>query len=62
MNWSDDPVRDYSRWETEQYLKELKRPVCCDCGEHIMDEYMWEFHGQFYCERCVEDHKEAIED
>ena len=60
--FSDDPLRDYNRWEHEQYLWEMSRPVCCDCGEHITGEYMWNFHGQYYCEDCVREHREQVEE
>lgn len=59
---SDDPIRDYSRWETEQYLWEMTRPICDDCGDPILGEYMWEFHGFHYCENCVNNHREYIEE
>lgn len=58
---SDDPIRDFDRWDTEQWLQEMKRPVCNDCGNPIMDDYMWEFHGLFYCEKCLKDHRIDIE-
>lgn len=59
---TDDPLRDYMRWEDEEYLKELARPICCECGEHILGEYVWDFHGCYYCESCVNDHKILIDD
>lgn len=62
MIYTDDPLRDFERWEDEQYLWEQNRPICCECGEHITDEVMWEFEGKNYCERCVNDHKQYIID
>ena len=62
MIMSDDPISDYGRWDYEQYLKEQARPVCNDCGEHIMGEYKWEFHGLYYCENCVQEHRSYTED
>lgn len=59
---TDDPLRDFQRWQDEEYLWEMSRPICDDCGEHITDEYMWEFHGLHYCENCVRNHRERIED
>lgn len=59
---SDDPERDYAQWETEQYLYEMACPVCNDCGEHITDEHYWEFHGVFYCESCLDNHKYYVDD
>ena len=59
---TDDPLRDFNRYEAEQFLWEQSRPICDDCGDHITDEYMWEFHGFHYCENCVRNHRERIED
>ena len=59
---TDDPLRDFNRWEDEQYLWELSRPVCFDCGNPITGEYKWVFHGQDYCEDCVRDHRERIDE
>lgn len=58
---SDDPIRDYARYDTEQFFKEMKRPICNDCGNHIMGENLWEFHGLFYCEDCLDNHKVSID-
>lgn len=59
---SDDPIRDYDRWEYQNALWERSRPICEDCGDPITEEYMWDFHGKKYCEKCVRDHREYIED
>ena len=46
---------------TNKLDKEIKRPVCNDCGNPIMGEYLWEFHGLYYCEDCLDNHKESID-
>jgi len=58
---TDDPLGDFNRYEAEQFLWEMSRPVCSDCGEHITGDYLWEFHGLIYCEDCVDRHKERID-
>lgn len=63
MCWTDDPVADYDRYSAkrEKELEEL--PVCCECGEHIQDDYCYEFYGEYICERCLKDyHRKAVED
>lgn len=62
MIWTDDPLRDFDRYESERFLWEQSRPVCTDCGDPITDEYMYEFHGQYYCENCNQDHRIRIDD
>lgn len=51
---TDDPLADYARWETEQ-AKELERlPICCECGQPITDDYLYEINGECICESCME--------
>lgn len=62
MYWTDDPVQDAERYYAEQEEKIKRLPVCADCGEHIQDEFCYEFNGEYICERCLEDlHKKAVE-
>lgn len=62
MFWTDDPLKDFNRCEAERYLWEQSRPLCFDCGDPITGEYLWEFHGYYYCEDCVRNHRERIDD
>lgn len=62
MILTDDPLRDFNRWEDEEYLKKLALPICSDCGEPITGDYYWEFHGCYYCEDCVKEHRGYVED
>ena len=62
MMLSDDPIRDFANWDYEQLLKEQTCPVCNDCGDPITDDKYWEFHGLYYCERCVQEHSHYTED
>lgn len=54
MIWTDDPVRDYDRYCTEQERLSERLPVCEGCGERIYDEFYWEFSmGECYCDNCA---------
>ena len=59
---TNDPIQDFLNYDYEQYIKEISRPVCCECGDYITDEYLWDFHGMYYCEKCMRDHRERIDD
>lgn len=59
---TDDPIRDFNQYDTEEYLKTKSLPICCDCGNTILGEYYWDFHGYYYCEDCVREHRERIDD
>ena len=56
---------NYSLWaahddEQEERLKSL--PVCSECGEHIQQEYAVKINGDWYCDNCLDDMREEIEE
>lgn len=57
---------NYSLWEAkeqdfERWLK--TRPICCECEEHIQDEFCYEINGEYICEGCMEqNHRKWTED
>lgn len=63
MCWTDDPARDYERWERDQERARRRRerdlPICDKCGEHTSDyEYI---DGMCFCRECLEE-EEYIEE
>lgn len=56
----------YSQWERHEAKLEAelaKRPVCCECDQHIQDEVCFEFNGEYICKQClVDNHKKYTED
>ena len=50
MTWSDDPEKDFERYDAEQQ-KDLDRlPVCCCCEEPIQQEKAIYYNDQWCCE------------
>lgn len=50
-------VDNYSLWESHQAREDAwraRQPKCCRCGEHILDEDLWDINGDLYCEKCAE--------
>lgn len=45
----------YRMHEAEQAEKELKCPICCECGEYITDEHYFDLNGEYFCQECLED-------
>lgn len=38
-------------------------PECCECGEKIQDEYLFEVNDEYICERCMEsNHRKYVDD
>lgn len=63
MIFTDDPARDFERYDAEQEARLAKRPVCYECGEPIQDDDCWEMNGELICTECLEaNHKKNTED
>lgn len=64
MYRTDDPARDFDRWEESRQRALDRLPVCCECGEHIQtDEYYELDAGKYVCPACLEEnHKHWTDD
>lgn len=53
--YTDDPARDFDRWDMEQARLEARLPVCENpkCKKRINDDFYWEIDGEILCEQCV---------
>lgn len=54
MMWTDDPVKDAERYAQEQEEELKNRPVCCECGEHIEEDFYYQVAGEIYCDSCID--------
>lgn len=58
-----DPLDDFRRYDAEQEEALKNLPVCCECEEHIQDEYLYDFDGDYICEECLKTyHRRAVDD
>lgn len=55
MFYSDDPVRDYDRYDAEMARREARLPVCDKCDKPIHDDEYYEVEGWTLCEECMKD-------
>lgn len=53
--YSDDPVRDFDRYDAMTAQKEAQLPKCEKCGEPINDDIYFEIDGEILCEECMHD-------
>lgn len=56
---------NYDLWaahDDEQEAKLRRLPVCCDCKDHIQQESAVRINGKWFCDRCLEDMREEIEE
>jgi formylmethanofuran dehydrogenase subunit E len=49
---SDDPIRDFAKWEREQQAWEDSLPRCDSCGEPV-DDYVFDIDGEVLCIECM---------
>lgn len=62
MYITDNPDRDFDRWDREQANALVLLPRCCECDEAIQDDYCYEINGKTICEQCMrENHRKATE-
>lgn len=60
---SDDPVRDYSRYDAEREEALERLPVCDYCGEHIQDDYYYEIGDEVICRECLDsNYRKSVDD
>lgn len=50
---TDDPLRDFDRYDAEQAAKEAMLPQCEKCGEHICDDEYFYINNEILCEECM---------
>ena len=60
MFYSDDPVWDAEMHAQAQERKLSEMQLSDGCGERIQTEYLYKLDGNTYCEKCIEDSKEAV--
>ena len=50
-----DPAREWDKHCEEQEREAEKRPLCCLCNQHILEEFCYEvIDGEYICEACME--------
>lgn len=54
MMWSDDPVRDAERYDTELEERARSFLICSKCKEVVYDDYITDLYGDIICEKCLE--------
>ena len=58
-------IDNYYLFAMHNEMKEarLRRmPVCCECKDHIQQENAVRINGDWYCDNCLEDMREEIEE
>lgn len=55
MFYSDDPAKDFDRWDQEKERQLARLPVCEDkkCGKRIDEDDYYDIDGEILCEDCM---------
>mgnify|MGYP002512644980 CR=1 FL=1 len=59
-HYTDDPLLDFDRHQADEEEWLMSRPVCDDCGEHIVDETAFYIDGAWICESCMEFYRRDV--
>ena len=59
--YSDDPVRDFDRYDAMMAQQEARLPKCEKCGD-VCPESFFEIDGELLCEECMRDRFERSTD
>jgi len=61
--YSDDPVRDYDKYDSDREKALEKLPHCSDCNEPIQDDICYLINDEPICEDCLNsNYKKYVED
>ena len=52
---SDDPHRDFDRWDAYQDSLREMLPLCEHCGCYIEDEHCYVVDDEILCEDCMKE-------
>lgn len=53
--YSDDPIRDFERWDEEQNKWLKSRPKCAHCDHEIQGERLFNIHGELFHIACADE-------
>ena len=54
MQFTDDPYRDFTRYQAEIERELKKLPTCAYCGEPIQDDECYAVYDDLFCPECFE--------
>ena len=52
---TDNPIKDYERWSSDQAEREAKLPVCDYCKDPIQEEKYHRIDDKNICCHCLKD-------
>lgn len=62
MFYTDDPLADFERHDTEREAALEELPECCDCGEKIQQDTAVYINGEWLCDSCLDSYRRDVGD
>ena len=62
MFYTDDPARDFARWDAEQNRRLRRLPRCADCGEFVQEDSYFLINDEVICIACLEHYRKLVGD
>ena len=60
---TDDPIRDYMAYDSEQEARRDRLPVCAYCDNPIEDDHYFLINDEVICSECLESYfRRDVED
>ena len=53
--YTDNPLRDFAMYDSDQQKQLENLPKCSLCDEPIQQEDVVQFHGEYICDDCLDD-------
>lgn len=60
ITWTDDPIRDFERYDAAQAAELARLPICAECEAHIEDSEAYYINGEWICESCMSSYKREV--
>lgn len=60
--YTNNPIADFHRYDAEQNRRLERLPVCHNCGEPIQQNRAVHIDDWWFCDDCLKDLREDIED
>lgn len=61
MYRTDDPLKDFDRYDAEQERRIEKLPRCSQCDSPIQDDYAYYINGEWICDECLEQFRREVD-
>ena len=55
VEFTDDPLKDFERYDAEREIALTKYPQCYFCGKHILEGRYYVIDEEIVCAECLDE-------